>query len=115
MYNRFSCRRLSVFLAEFGDIHCWLAWSFGKKTSTEIVFFTVYGNDWRKAVLIRLIQIIGFAGLVGLLVYLGATIWPLSLDEATGIIAAISCALGFGLVFAVSLDSRSSAADEGRE
>ena len=115
MYNLFSCRWLSIFLAEFGDIHCWQAWSFGQKTSSENVFFTDYGNDRRKAVLIRFIQVIGFAGLVGLLVYLGATIWPLSLDEATGIIAAISCALGFGLVIAVFLDSRSSAADKGRE
>lgn len=63
----------------------------------------------------RLIQIVCFAGLVGLLVYVGTTIWPLGLDEATGIIGAISCALGFGLVFAVYLDSRATTGDNGRK
>lgn len=65
--------------------------------------------------LVRLIQIICFACLVGLLVYIGSTIWPLGLDESTGIIAAISCALGCGLVFAVYLDTRASTSDEGRQ
>jgi len=65
-------------------------------------------------VLIRFIQIVCFAGLVGLLVYIGGTIWPLNLDDSTGIIGAISCALGFGLVFTVYLDSRSSKNDDSR-
>ncbi|SHO49905.1 hypothetical protein [Desulfopila aestuarii] len=63
--------------------------------------------------LVRLIQIVCFAVLVGILVYVGGTIWPLALDKATGIIGAISCALGCGLVFAVYLDSRASKSDKG--
>ncbi len=59
--------------------------------------------------LVRLPLIALSAGIIGLLVYAGCVIWPLRLLESTGLIAAISCALAWGLVLAVFLDSRSSA------
>jgi len=58
-----------------------------------------------------MISIILSAGLVGLLVYGACVIWPLHLLEPTGLIAAMGCALGWGMVLAVYLDSRKTKKD----
>lgn len=61
--------------------------------------------------LVRLLLIMCCAAVIGVLVYVGCVVWPLNLPDATGIIAAISCAIGCGMVFAVHQDSRTTRDD----
>lgn len=56
---------------------------------------------------LRLLTTLISACLAGGLTYAGCVIWPLELAKPTGLVAGISVALGWALVLAVYLDSRS--------